>query len=170
LMVLETGELEPLTQGPTLDLLNLASENEMLQDGQSIPVLFTDNHVLHIQEHSSIASDPIVRSNPEQFGIIAKHIMEHIQMLSDPDYQNYRMLTNQPSIAPVGAQPGATMPPGTPQAGAPGPAATSLNASGGPTSTNPPSGPNPTNVQQMAGNVKQPQMPVNPLSGKREML
>ena len=172
LMVLETGELEPLTQGPTLELLNLASENEMLQDGQNIPVLFTDDHVLHIQEHKSIASDPNIRSNPEQFGIIAQHIMQHLAMLSDPDYQNYRQLTNQPSLPPP-----AGMPQGAPQVpGGPGPGATSMNAAGGPTSIaanvaqNPPSGSNPTNVAQMAGAVKMPQAPKNALTGQRTPL
>jgi hypothetical protein len=159
LMVLETGELEPLTQGPTLDLLNLASENEMLLDGTDIPVLFTDNHQLHIQEHASLASDPQIRTNPNQFGIIAKHIMQHITMLSDPDYQNFRMLTGQPSIQ-GGIPTNAPQQPGTPQGNPAG--ATALSAAGGPNTQA-----KPTNVAQMAGNVQQPQMPKNALTGEQ---
>jgi hypothetical protein len=100
LMVLETGQLEPLTQGQTGELLALKTENEMLLDGQQVPVLFTDNHVLHIQEHTCIASDPTIRMDPSRFGILAQHIMEHINNLSDPAYQSYRTLIGQPSLQP----------------------------------------------------------------------
>lgn len=159
IMVLETGELEPMTQGPTSELLNLASENEMLLEGTDVPVLFTDNHVLHIQEHGALASDPAIRTNPQAFSIIAQHLQQHIQMLTDPAYQSFRQLTNQPSLPPQGA----------PQA--PGP-----QAQGAPV---PQGGPNPGNVvapgqpmssgeiQQKAGQVQQPQMPVNPLTNQR---
>jgi len=163
LMVLETGEIEPLTQGATSELLNLASENELLLDGTTIPALFTDNHVLHIQEHSALASDPQVRSNPDQFGIIAQHIQQHIQMLTDPDYQNYRSLMNYPTL-----QPQQGMPQGAPQGGGPGPAATSMSAAGGPGKIMAPAT-NASNaeIQQKASNVKMPQMPVNPMNGQR---
>lgn len=152
LMVLETGELEPLTQGATSELLNLSSENELLLEGQSVPVLFTDNHVLHIQEHSALASDPQVRSNPEQFAIIALHIQEHIGMLTNPEYQSFRMLMNQPSLPPTGAP----IPQGGPQPGNNPALAPPVNAPMG----------NPQ-VMEMAANVKMPQMPVNPMTGQR---
>lgn len=163
LMVLETGELEPLTQGPTAELLNLATENEMLLENMDVPVLFTDNHVLHISEHAAVASDPLIRTNPAQFAVIAKHIQEHIAMLTDPAYQNFRMLTNQPSL------PGAAQAGGVAQGPqGPGPGATTMNASGGPALA-------PTNqapmgagdVQSKAASVKMPEMPTNPLTGQQ---
>lgn len=167
LMILETGELEPLTQGATAELLNLSSENELLLEGESVPVLFTDNHVLHIQEHSSLASDPQVRTNPEQFGIIAQHIQEHISMLSNPEYQSFRMLMNQPTLPPPGAPQG--MPPGAPPGmGGPGPAATPLNAGGGPAMQPPMQPPmGPAAVQAKAAAVNMPKAPKNPMTGKR---
>lgn len=162
LMVLETGELEPLVQGPTSELLNLASENEMLLEGVDVPVLFTDNHVLHIQEHSALASDPTIRSNPAMFGIIAKHLQQHLQMLSDPAYQNFRQLTNQPTLPPPG-QPQA--PQGQPQQGIPqGTAANPgmVVAPGQPMSNQ--------QIQQKAAQVKQPNAPKNALTGQRVAL
>ena len=160
LMVLETGQLEPMLQGPTSELLNLASENELLLDGEDLPVLFTDDHVLHIHEHSALASDPTVRSNPAQFGIISKHLMQHIQMLSDPAYQNYRMLMGEPTLPPQMQQGGPTpqgqaSPPAAAQGGNPG----QIVSPGNPMSSG--------DVQAMAQNVKMPQMPVNPLTGTR---
>jgi len=147
LMVLETGQLEPLTQGATAELLNLSSENEMLLDGEVVPVLFTDNHVLHIQEHSALASDPQIRSNPQAFGLIAQHIMEHIGNLSDPAYQSYRMLTQQPNLPPPG------MPQG--QGGNPGQAMTPDGTMGA------------AAVQDKAASIKPPQSPQNALTGQR---
>jgi hypothetical protein len=161
LMVLETGQLEPMIQGPTSELLNLASENEMLLDGNDIPVLFTDNHVLHIQEHSALASDPLVRGNPEQFGIIAAHLQQHIAMLSDPTYANFRQLMGQPSLPPP-------MQPGMPQAGAPAP--------GAPQGGNPGQVVSPGNpmsngdVQAKAATIKGPQAPANAMTGERAPL
>ena len=166
LMVLETGELDSMVQGPTEELLNLATENEMLLDGQDVPVLFTDNHVLHIQEHAAIASDPMIRTNPQQFGLIAKHLNDHITMLSNPAYQNFRQLTNQPSLAPPGGGQMAQGPQG------PGPAATTMNAAGGPQAMAPTNTAPMGNqqVQAKAAQVKMPQQPINPLTNQREML
>jgi len=149
LMVLETGQLEPLTQGATSELLNLASENELLLEGTVVPVLFTDNHVLHIQEHSALASDPQIRSNPAAFGFIAQHIMQHISMLSDPSYQSYRMLTQQPSLPPVGSPTGPGQAPGAPQ----------LQQGGAPMGSQ--------EIQAKAAEVKPPQSPANALTGER---
>jgi len=158
LMVLETGELEPMLQGPTSELLNLASENEMLLDGESVPVLFTDDHVLHIQEHSALASDPTIRSSPEQFGIISQHLMDHIKMLSDPNYQNYRQLMGYPTLPPMqpGMAPqGGPAPQGAPQGGNPG----QVVSPGNPMSSG--------DIQAKAGAIKPAQMPINPLTNQR---
>jgi hypothetical protein len=154
LMVLETGQLEPLTQGPTSELMNLASENEMLLEGQTVLTLFTDNHILHIQEHTALASDPQVRSNAQAFGIVAKHIMEHIAMLSDPAYQSYRMLTNQPSLPPMGMQP---QQPGIPQGTGANPA--NVVGPGQPMGNK--------EIQAKAATVKAPQSPANAMTGER---
>lgn len=157
IMVLETGELEPLTQGPTSELLNLSSENELLLDGKPVPVLFTDNHILHIQEHSALASDPMIRTNPELFAVIAQHLEEHISMLSNPAYQNFRMLTNQPSLPPAGMPAQSPQPQGQmPQGGAnPG----MVVAPGQPMSNQ--------DIQQKAASVNMPNAPTNPMTGQR---
>lgn len=148
LMVLETGDLDPLIQGPTSELLNLASENELLLEGTPVPTLFTDDHVLHIKEHSALASDPTIRANPQLFGVIAQHIQEHIAALSDPAYQSFRMLMGEPSLPPPG------MPAGAPQ-GNPG----NVVGPGQPMSN--------ADVQAKAASIKPPQSPKNALTGQR---
>lgn len=163
LMVVETGELEPMTQGPTAELLNLAQENELLLEGQSVPVLFTDNHALHIQEHTALASDPTVRTDPQLFQVIAEHIMEHINFLSDPQYQNFRMLTQQPSLPPQGMQPG------MPQVqGQPGPGATPMNAGGQANQVMQRNTPmSAGQVEAKAAQTRMPSAPKNALTGQR---
>lgn len=161
LMVLETGELEPLTQGPTSELLNLSSENELLLDGKTVPVLFTDNHVLHIQEHGALASDPAIRTNPELFAIIAQHLQEHIEMLSNPAYQNFRMLTNQPSLPPQG-MPAQGPQPGQPNVPQGGPNPGMVVAPGQPMGNQ--------EIQAKAAGVNMPNAPKNALTGERPQL
>lgn len=169
MMVLETGQLEPLTQGATSELLNLASENELLLDGKTVYTAFTDNHQLHITEHAALMSDPAIRTDPNMMAHIGQHINEHIQFLVDPQYQNFRQLMNYPSLQPA-PQPG--MPTQGSQMPQQGPSATQLNASSLP--QNPavqnqaPMG-NPQ-VQQMANNVNMPNSPRNALTGQRAPL
>lgn len=151
LQVLQTGNLDPLIQGETAVLLNIATENEMLMDGQDVPTFFTDDHTLHISEHNSIASDPAVRMNPELFEIVAKHINSHITQLMDPAYQNYRLVTNQPNLPPPG------MPGAAPGSGPTAPAAGTTSA--GPMGA--------ADVQAKAASVNMPNMPKNPLTGER---
>lgn len=158
LQVLQTGNLDPLIQGETAVLLNIASENEMLLDGQQVPVFFTDDHVLHISEHNSLASDPSVRMNPELFAVVAAHINAHISSLMDPVYQNYRMITQQPSIPSPGS-------PGPGQGPAGGGASPATAAPAGATSAGPMGA---GAVQEKAATINAPNMPKNPLTGTRQ--
>jgi len=114
--------------------------------------------VLHIKEHAALASDPQVRANPQIFGVISGHLMQHISMLSDPAYANFRALMGEPTLPPMGM-------PGQPQ---PGAAAPQAGGGGNPGQVvspgNPMSG---ADIQAKAGEIKPAQMPVNPLNGQR---
>jgi hypothetical protein len=147
LMVLQTGSLDPLLSGKTSELLALKTENEKLMDREQVFVLFTDDHALHINEHSALASDPQVREDPELFSKISEHIVEHLSMLTDPNYALYRQVMGQPNlVAPAG--PGGTgMPP---------------NAS--------PDQMGAGDVMNKAAEIKPPQAPVNPATNERNEL
>jgi hypothetical protein len=84
LQVIQTGNLDPLTQGPTNELLSIRSENENLAEGNSVPVLITDKHMLHIDEHKSVLSNPASREDPLIVETTLNHIQEHLNMLMDP--------------------------------------------------------------------------------------
>lgn len=157
LQVLQTGELDPLIQGSTAVLLNLATENEMLLDGMKVPVMFTDDHMLHITEHTALASDPTIRMDPSRFALLAEHIQEHIAMLTDPAYANFRQLMGQPVLQGQ-PQPGNGPDMGQNPAAQPTLGSVSPGAVGS------------SQVQEMAADVKMPNAPANAMTGERAPL
>lgn len=93
--VLETGRLDPLIESERSELLNIKSENEMLQEGQLPITMITDSHALHIREHLAVLHDPEARMNPTVVQAVQGHIAEHRELwLQCP--QEYLMATNQP--------------------------------------------------------------------------
>lgn len=138
--VLETGRLEPLTNGfkSELDLINLENENMVDPNEGPVMALATDNHRLHIQEHKSTLSSPDARENPEVVARVLAHIQEHINLANstDPSVQAINMINKQPVMG----------------------AAPAVGGPGGPIdATNP--------ITQKAQDVNLPSMPENPLEG-----
>lgn len=113
LQVINTGNLDVLTEGKTNELLSIKAENETLADGQAVPVMITDLHLTHIQEHKCILSDPVARENPDIVKIVTEHIQEHYKFLSDPSIASLLSALGQQSLAaPVPVSPtGATTAP-----------------------------------------------------------
>jgi hypothetical protein len=144
LQVIQTGNLEALTEGKTAELMAIKSENEAMADGEQVPVMVTDDHATHIREHKSIISDPVARKNPQIVQTVTDHLMQHLQMLQDPNLAPMLQLLGQQPMAPQG------MPP----AGQAGP--------GGMQSI-------PMDANSMAGSMQpnQPQMPKDAMTGKR---
>lgn len=106
LSVLETGNLETLTEGPMNELLAIRAENETLGEGTDVPAVVLDDHRTHILEHKALLSDPMVRLDAERMAAVMRHITQHWQLWSDP--------SNAPLLAALGQQmppPGPTGPP-----------------------------------------------------------
>lgn len=143
LQVIQTGNLEPLTEGKTAELLAIKAENEALSDGSQVPVMITDDHMLHILEHKAIVSDPAVRQDPQTVQIVTEHIMAHYTYLSDPSVA--------PLLAALGQQPLQTQ--ATPA---------DVNAAAMPSIP-------PVSANEMAAQNQPnlPNMPVNPATGER---
>lgn len=136
--VRETGRLEPLTHHATAQLDLISAENEALMEGnipqpvldelgQQVPdelgqpmmrpgavVVFGDDDVLHIKEHSSITCDPDVRRNETIMAATLEHIQQHINQLLTRDPVLAAVLGLPGGPAQPGAAPGA---PGDPAAG-----------------------------------------------------
>lgn len=102
LMVLQTGQLEPVTENETSELINIRAENEGLSEGAIQVAVITDDHRIHILEHKSVLSSPEARRNPEIVQATLAHIQEHIDMLKTADPILLQMMGQQ-SLAPAPA-------------------------------------------------------------------
>jgi hypothetical protein len=167
LMVLETGNLEPLIEDDVTDLMYIKSENEALANGEIPTAVDTDMHPRHILGHRRVIGDPESRKDPELVKRTLAHIKQHIDALRQMDPGLLMVLGMQP-IPPLPPPPG-MLPPGAPgmppapggelpgppggapplQGGAPPPAAT-----GGPS-------------ESLPAAVPGPKMPDNALTGQQ---
>lgn len=100
LQVVSTGTLEPMVEHDQSELMLIRQENEMLSEGQPVQALITDNHGLHVLEHSTVASDPLIRQDPNILGPLLDHINEHIAMDAQRPPQLSLMLKQQPAPPP----------------------------------------------------------------------
>lgn len=85
--VLDTGRLDPIYKADTAQLQCIAQENERMREGKPVMVYFTDNPMLHIQEHMAVMASHDVRTNPKIAEAVGAHIREHIKVWrnTDPD-------------------------------------------------------------------------------------
>lgn len=75
--VLETGRLDPLIEAERSELLNIKSENELMQNAEAPVAILTDNHMLHIREHKAVLDDPTARRDPAVVQAVLAHLEEH---------------------------------------------------------------------------------------------
>jgi hypothetical protein len=157
--VLTTGQLNTMTDETENTLILIKDENERLMEGQEVPVLSIDQHILHIKGHRGIFDDINFRVNDAINGNAFKHISEHIDSLR---------MVDPGLLAAIGEQPmSPANPPEQPQ--------TEVNSSRAPNAEKGPIGepnvpaepreaklpavdssllPNPELQQQTLGNVK----------------
>lgn len=107
LTVLQTGNLEPMLEGPTKDLMYVREENEVLLQGGQVEVLDTDNHDLHIREHSAILSDIEIRRDASKYRNVYAHVLTHVQKISDPNIAQLQFLLGRKVPLPPMPQPAA---------------------------------------------------------------
>lgn len=152
--VMNSGNLETMTEGPTKELQLIKAENEALLSGEPVAVIAIDDHEKHIAEHKSVLSDPSLRFDNELVTRVLSHIQEHkdIQATLAPQLLDQATLAKQP-------------PPQVPQTPAP-------PAPGGPlpvseVAAQAEMGYNPQAVQQAAeAGVSMPTPPVDPNTGQ----
>lgn len=137
--VLQTGQLEPMFENETSELLLIRAENEQLSEGTPQVAVITDDHAMHILEHKSVLASPESRQDPNIVQAALAHIQEHLDMLKSADPALLQLMGQQ-SLMPPPPPPGA--PEGVPQV---------MDAQ-------PP-------MEQP--NVPMPSMPTNPLTGEQ---
>lgn len=104
LTVINTGQLDVMTEDTQSQLYLVHGENERLVSGEPVIAVFTDDHALHIQEHSCVLADPELRFNPELVKRVSEHMQEHINLLRTTDPDTLKMLQQQP-LGPQGGSP-----------------------------------------------------------------
>lgn len=107
IMVLSTGNLNPVMEGRQLESLTIQAENEELRDGKDVMAIITENHKLHIEHHKDVISDPDSKRDPELVQRVLNHIQEHIDLAKSMDPALQAIL----GYTPV---PGAMTPPSDP--------------------------------------------------------
>jgi len=96
LMVLQTGNLQPMIHGETSELLLITDENEKISAGEVPNAIYSDNHVLHIKEHNTVGSSTEARENPEIIQAMLSHCQQHIDLLRNTDPELLQILGQQP--------------------------------------------------------------------------
>jgi hypothetical protein len=156
MMVLETGRLENMTEAPVRERMNIRAENERLSRGEVPQAVFLDNHLLHIQEHSTVLASPESRETLNVVQACQQHIQQHIDLWKTTDPNILSAIGVPPP--PSGSQPQAP-PGGAPQGGGQPEAPLQVpEPQGG--DTNP----------IAASGARMPSAPKNPATGERMQL
>jgi hypothetical protein len=111
--VMNTGNLDVMTEDEQAQLFLVKGENEYLVEGKPVTALFIDDHQLHINEHGAVLSDPEMRLNPEVIARTLAHIQEHIDLLRGSRQTefgpqanaDYLQIVGQQPLAPLGGSP-----------------------------------------------------------------
>lgn len=142
------GDLPQLYHRQETQLILVKAENEALLKGTQLTPAITDNHVMHILEHTANIDTVEARINPNDPSVVAtlNHIMAHINMLTtinpilagiigDPSLPPGMPSQLQLQPPPPGSQPPPGPPgnPGAGPAGQPAPAVQQNRQPGGPT-------------------------------------
>lgn len=113
--VLTTGSLEVMIENDESQILLIKDENENLVASKDVIAVFTDEHVLHIKEHSAVLANPDLRFDRELVKRVTDHIQEHIDLLRNTDPDILITLGQQPlgkpPVDPNGGQGGNPPPP-----------------------------------------------------------
>jgi len=104
IQVLNTGNLELLTEGVMNEMDTIRDENENLIRGGSPIAISIDDHVLHINEHKDVISNQKLRQDPDLVARTLKHIQDHIDLMRTTDPDLLSIIGSQP-LGPVGGTP-----------------------------------------------------------------
>lgn len=81
--VIETGQVDPMIEGPEAENMFIVEENENLRKGIPCVVSPTDNHPLHIKQHNTIMFDTDLRKqmNNPVLAATMQHMLAHGQAI-----------------------------------------------------------------------------------------
>ena len=80
IQLLNTGDLDSLISGTANELDVINAENEAVLMGNPVIAISLDAHAMHIREHRSVLSDPVLRFDKELVQRTLAHIQEHVAL------------------------------------------------------------------------------------------
>ena len=96
LMVLNTGNLDYLTDGKIDNLNLIKSENEAMIRGIPQQAIWSERHSMHIKEHMEVLNDTELKKDPELVQLVLTHVQEHVNLLRQTDPVILGMIGEQP--------------------------------------------------------------------------
>lgn len=98
--VMVYGSLDPIHRGSMSKENLIEWENQQMRQGQPVPALATDDHALHIKEHSQLLNDPDIRRKPELVQMIDDHNNWHLELSRTVDVGLYAMAQTGKNLPP----------------------------------------------------------------------
>jgi len=90
--ILLTGNLPQKVQEKASQDLLIKAENEMMAQGEAPIISVMDNPIKHIQRHSTMLDNPLVRKNSNLVALIMDHIEEHLSLFQQLQMTNPTLL------------------------------------------------------------------------------
>jgi len=110
--IMNTGQLDLMTDAVNDEVMFIQSENERLTDGSTkVIAIATDDHAMHIKEHKSVMADPDLRLDAELVARTLSHMEEHLKLLRET-HPDLLVLMQQQPLGPAGGSPAAPPGPG----------------------------------------------------------
>ncbi len=151
IQILSTGKLEVAIEGEQKQITLVKDENEQLMEGQQVQVVMTDNHLLHIMEHSAVIASTEARKDANAVNATIAHIQQHLELWKDADPALLMALKIPPPPPPP------MMPMPGPEQGAPPIHPAAVNGAHKPLLAASP-------IEAQAAKVRMPSMPQNPMN------
>jgi hypothetical protein len=105
LMVVETGNLDTMTDPKVVESMLIRQENEAMADGKVPQAVFTDTHMEHILKHKSVLANIEAREDPAVVAAVTEHMGQHLDMMRNVDPELLMLTGNQPSQMNQGGAP-----------------------------------------------------------------
>lgn len=109
LMVLNTGNLDYLTDSKIDNMTLIKKENESLVKGERQQAIWSERHSIHMREHMEVLNDPELKKDPSLVQRVLDHVMEHANLLRNTDPALLQMIGETP-LPPLPNDPNANIP------------------------------------------------------------
>ena len=100
LMVLNTGNLNVMTDPKVDNSILIISENEAMIRGEVQQAIWSERHSIHIQKHMEVLNDSELKKDPALVQLVLEHVQEHVNILRTADPAILQMIGEQ-SLAPA---------------------------------------------------------------------